>query len=228
MEEKEGLRGYFTRGEEEQGPQPLKARSQGQPEADRELMRRAQSGDQGAISALYTGYRRKVLNYVYRFTGNRASAEELTQETFLKVFQNLHRYRPTGSVAGWIYRIAGNLSLNALRSRRQAHEISLDEPLTLGDETSVDRQEAIATPGLSPAEEAVHSEQEDAVQRSLMKISPRYREVVILCDIEGYPYREVAEMLHVPINTVASRLARGRAQLAELLGYLKTEEGKSS
>lgn len=228
MEEKEECPGYLNRREKTEGPEPLKAGPEGEAQADRELMRRAQKGDQGALSALYTKYRRKVLNYAYRFTGNRASAEELTQETFLRVFQNLHRYRPTGSVAGWIYRIAGNLSLNTLRSRRKAHEVSLDEPLTLGDEGSVDRQEAIAHPGLAPDEEAVRSEREGAVQRSLMKISPRYREVVILCDIEGYPYREVAEMLHVPINTIASRLARGRAHLAELLGYLKKEEEKPS
>ena len=195
-------------------------------EADHALIRRAQKGDQQAMSLLYGRYRGKVLNYVYRFTGNRATAEELTQETFLRVVHNLPRYRPTGSVAGWIYRIAKNLSLNTLRDSKEDLEISLDEPLVLGDEESVNRAEAIANPGPRPDQEAVRSEQERAIQRSLLKISPRYREAVILCDVEGYPYREVAQILNCSINTVASRLARGRAQLARLLGYLK--EGESS
>lgn len=194
-----------------------------EPEPDQNLVKRAQGGDAQAMSVLYARYRRKVMNYLYRYTGNRSSAEELTQDTFLRVVQNVHRYRPTGSVAGWIYRIAGNVGLNSLRDKPKVHEISLDEPMEL-EGNSVNRSEVIPGPSLRPDEEAIQTERDSAVQRALLQIPPLYREVMILCDIEGYPYREVADMLHCPINTVASRLARGRAQLAQLLGYLRRNE----
>ena len=87
------------------------------PDSDHDLIRQAQAGNQSAMSALYVRYRRKVLNYLYRFTGNQDTAEELAQETFVRVVQNLHRYKPIGIVGGWIYRIAGNLALNALRDQ---------------------------------------------------------------------------------------------------------------
>ncbi|MBI3317593.1 MAG: sigma-70 family RNA polymerase sigma factor [Candidatus Omnitrophica bacterium] len=191
-------------------------------ESDHELIRRAQKGRAEAMSALYKRYQRKVYKYLYHFTGNRSTAEELTQETFVRVIEHLPGYRPTGSVGGWIYRIAGNLGLNALRDRPSVREISLDEPVELA-EGSVDRKDALAGWGPRPDEEAASRERKGLVRRSLLKVSPPYRSVLILCDIEGYPYQEAAEMLGLPINTVASRLSRGREQLAKLLGFLKKE-----
>ncbi len=191
-------------------------------ETDQALIAQAQRGSQEAMTALYIRYRRKVLNYLYRLTGNRSTAEELTQEAFVRVVQNIHRYRPTGSAAGWIYRIAGNLAMNMMRDHPTSRELSLDEPITLEEDT-VERSEAIAGGSLAPDEEAVRTERETAVQIMLMKLSPLHREVVILCDIQGCSYREAAELLKCPVNTIASRLARGRAELARALGYLKKE-----
>jgi len=191
-------------------------------DADQELVRQAQAGEPGAFAALYARYQRKVLNYLYRFMGNRALAEEMAQETFLRAFVNIGRYRPTGSVAGWLYRIARNLSLNALRDRPPFREISLDEPLE-SEEGSLNKAEVVPGPGPRPDEEAIKEEQERVIQEAIVQISPAYRETLILCDIEGYSYLEAAEILGCPINTVASRLARGRERLAELLGYLKKE-----
>jgi RNA polymerase sigma-70 factor (ECF subfamily) len=195
---------------------------EGNNDSDQELIAKAQRGNQEAMTTLYIRYRRKVLNYLYRFTGNRSTAEELMQETFVRVVQNIHRYKPTGSAAGWIYRIAGNLALNAMRDHPLGRELSLDEPLTL-EEDAVDRGEAIPGFGPKPGEEAVRTEREQAVQGGLLKLSPLHREVVILCDIQGFSYREAAQVLKCPVNTIASRLARGRAELAGLLGYLKKE-----
>lgn len=215
MEEKEDLSGY--------SPSEGDPRPEATPVDDQALMRLAQRGDQRAVTVLYTRYRRRILNYLYRFTGERASAEDLTQETFVRVVQHLSSYRPTGSLAGWIYRIAGNLALNSLRQKKRLKEFSLDEPLQL-EEDSVDRKETIASRGLQPDEEAVQSEKEVLIQAALLKVSARYREALILCDMEGYQYHEAAEMLKCSINTVASRLARGRVQLAELLGYLNNKK----
>ena len=215
MEEKDEFRVYsYVDGEKEvQVPRAI----------DQELVRKAQKGDRAALGVLYSRYRRKILNYLYRFTGNRATAEELTQETFLKVVRYIHRYRPTGSVAGWIYKIARNLAMNALRDRPKITEVPLDEPVPT-QEGEVSRAEVIPGNTPQPDEEVQRAETERRIQQSLLKISPVYREVVILCDIEGYPYKEASDILRCSINTIASRLARGRSQLGSLLGYLRKED----
>ncbi len=188
--------------------------------SDEDLLRQAQRGNQKAFAEFYERYWRKVLNTLYRFTGNRAAAEDLTQEAFLRVARNIRNYRPTGSAGGWIYQIARNLGLNAIRDSKAAREFSLDEPITL-EEDEVDRQEITPGRGPKPDEEALRREREEAIQRCLLKIAPHHREVLILCDIESCSYREAARMLHCTINTVASRLSRARAQMARFLGYLK-------
>lgn len=190
--------------------------------SDYQLVERAKLGSHQAVTELYTRYRLRVINHLYRFTGDRSLAEDLTQETFIRVVENLGRYKPTGSVAGWIYRIAGNLALNNIRRRKVAREVSLDEPVQFED-GSVERIDAIANQDPSPAERVNVKEMETQVQGALAKIFPRYREAVILCDIQGYAYKDAAELLDCSINTIASRVARGRAQLAKALGYLKRE-----
>lgn len=215
-EEKELHPGSLKRGE-------ILQRSQEEGGSDQALIAQAQNGDPRGMTALYGRYRVKMLNYLYRFTGDRARAEDLTQETFLRVVRYLPSYRPTGSVAGWIYRIAKNLALNELRRRKGHPELSLDEPVTYAEEEPMDRAEAMPGPQLCPDEESYRAEIGEAIQKALLQISPIYREVVILCDIQGHPYREAAEILRCSINTIASRLARGRARLADLLGYLKRE-----
>ena len=193
------------------------------PELDSDLIRRAQEGDAQALQALYQRYWRKILNYLYRFTGNRSMAEDLTQDTFFQVVKYLPTYRPIGSVGGWIYRIARNVALHAIRHQSVIKEVSLDEPLEL-EEGSVNRADVVASTGPQPDENVGKMEIAELVQRTLLKVTPSYREVLILCDIEGYSYQSAADLLNCPINTIASRLARGRAQLAELLGYLRKEK----
>ena len=236
MEEKRESARYSIRGRTEESRSPEAAAEKGggttrlgeaasQPEQlDQGLMFKAQQGDPSAVAELYDRYQRKMLNYLYRITGNQEVAEDMVQETFVRVVRHLHSYRPTGSVGGWIYRIARNLALNELRYRRTADQVSLDEPLPNEDGEGVDRAEVIPCPGPKPDEEANRNEVERTVQEALLKISPAYREALILCDIQGHSYKEACEILHCPIDTVASRLARGRGKLAELLGYWKKEK----
>lgn len=224
MEEKRAPQGYSSWG---QGPKEGVSGPDRILEAsDEELIRLGQQGDTRAVSVLYMRYRKKVLNYTYRLTGNRAAAEEVTQETFLRVVKHLARYRPTGSAAGWIFRIAKNLALNRLRWVKGAREVSLEEHLPGQGEAGggeLERGETVASSGPGPAEEAQVHEMERRVQEALLEVNPNFREVLILCDIQGYGYKEAAELLQCSINTVASRLARGRLKLARLLGFLKGE-----
>jgi len=219
MEEKHVPRGYSPRGEV---PPPPPEEAQ---QTDEQLIRLAQRGDPQAVSVLYQRHRRKLINYLYRLTGDRMLAEDLTQETFLRVVRHLPSYRPTGSAAGWIFRIAKNLALNSFRDRKKSRELSLDEPvLEQEDEENAVRREAmIADSAPGPDREADRKETERQIQEALLKVSPVFREALVLCDIQGMPYKEAAELLECSINTIASRLARGRVKMAELLGYLKKE-----
>ena len=199
-----------------QGREPIDA-----VEPDQKLVQMAQRGDAMAVSELYARYQRRVLNYLYRFTGSREAAEDLTQETFIRVVRNLGRYRPTGSVAGWIFRIAKNLALNGIRDRKGKEELLLDELKDNEEGDEMTPMEIVADTRPSPAQQAGRLVMEEAVQKALLELPPIFHEVVLLCDVQGCAYKEAAEILGCPIDTVASRLARGRAKLTELLGYLK-------
>lgn len=224
MEEKRLPRGYPSwRARTEPEPRGAEALLQA---GDEELIRLAQGGRPQAVSVLYMRYRRKVLNFTYRLTGNYAKAEEVTQETFLRVVKHLHSFRPTGSVAGWIFRIARNQALNSLRGHKGVREVSLEEPVGADDQEGregVERGETLSDWRSGPAEEAKRRETEQRVQEALLELKPVFREVVVLCDIQGIGYKEAAELLRCSINTVASRLARGRMKLARLLGHLREE-----
>ena len=214
MEEKRAFQGYSVR-EGVPPPAPMQ-------QPDEQLMRLAQRGDAEAVSALYTRYRRKLLNYLYRLTGDRATAEDLTQETFLRVVRHLPSYRPTGSVGGWIFRIAKNLALNSFRDRKAQKEVPLEEPETDSDEGEM-KESKIPHSGPGPDREAGSRETERQIQQALLQLPPVFREALILCDIQGHAYKEAAQMLECSINTIASRLARARSKMAELLGYLKKD-----
>lgn len=214
MEEKRAFQGYSTRGRVPP-PDPMQ-------QPDEELMRLAQRGDAEAVSALYSRYRIKLLNTLYRLTGDRATAEDLTQETFLRVVRYLPKYRPTGSVGGWIFRIAKNLALNSFRDRKAQREVPLEEPETDSDEGAM-KEIKIPHSGPGPDREAASRETERQIQQALLQLPPVFREALILCDIQGHAYKEAAEMLECSINTIASRLARARSKMAELLGYLKKD-----
>ncbi len=215
MEEKKTFQGYSLRGQPPAPPQMQ--------QPDEELIRLAQRGDPEAVSALYTRHRRKLLNYLYRLTGDRALADDLVQETFLRVVRHLPSYRPTGSVGGWIFRIAKNLALNSFRDRKSRREISLEEPVAGAEEEGATKEQMIPHEGPGPDKQAGSRETQRQIQQALLKLPPVFREALILCDIQGHAYKDAAEALECSINTVASRLARARSKMAELLGYLKKE-----
>jgi len=155
----------------------------------------------------------RVYRLAYRLTGNRHDAEDLTQETFVRVFRSLHTYSP-GTFEGWLHRITTNLFLDQAR-RRQRVRI---EPI--GDDTerwtSPDR--------LSTPERAFEAGNLDHdVQRALDDLPPEYRAAVVLCDIEGLSYEEIAVTLGIKLGTVRSRIHRARARLRVALEHRRAE-----
>lgn len=154
-------------------------------------------------------YADSVYRLAYRLSGNAEDAEDLTQETFIRVFRSLDRYRP-GTFEGWLHRITTNLFLDQVRHRSVVRMEALPEDT-----------ERVASNSAGPAalmdDKLLHPD----LQQALDALSPDYRVAVVLCDIEGLSYEEIADLLGVKIGTVRSRIHRGRAQLRAQLGNVR-------
>ncbi len=150
----------------------------------------------------------RVYRLAYRLTGNRHDAEDLTQEVFVRVFRSLSSYTP-GTFEGWLHRITTNLFLDQVRRRQRIRF----EPLV---DTAADR---LPSREPSPAQQVDDRLFDDDVQRALAALSPEFRAAVVLADIEGMSYEEVAATLGIKIGTVRSRLHRGRTQLRQVLAH---------
>ncbi len=151
----------------------------------------------------------RVYRLAYRLTGNRPDAEDLTQDVFIRVFRSLERYTP-GSFEGWLHRITTNLFLDGVRRKARIRFGPL------GDDAN-DRW-----PGREPTPERDYLERtlDSDIQAALDALAPPFRAAVVLCDIEGLTYEEIAVILDVPMGTVRSRIHRGRTQLRAALPHL--------
>jgi RNA polymerase sigma factor (sigma-70 family) len=150
----------------------------------------------------------RVYRLAYRLTGNTHDAEDLTQEVFVRVFRSLATYSP-GTFEGWLHRITTNLFLDMARRRQRIRFEGL------GEETAARIGGAEPTP--APVFDDRHFDGD--VQAALKALPPEYRAAVILCDIEGLSYEEIADTLGIKLGTVRSRIHRGRAQLREALEH---------
>ena len=175
-------------------------------------------GDAQAWELLVRSQQRRVYALCYRFTGSASEAEDLTQETFLKLYRNLHSFEPARASFGvWLTAMTRNLLVDHYRrSRMQRASESLDEPLP-GTEDGPTRLERLEDPRPGQERHVAGLELRAAVQAALTQVSPELREAVILRDLEDLDYREIAAILCIPQGTVKSRISRGRAELARLL-----------
>lgn len=150
----------------------------------------------------------RVFRLAYRLTGNRHDAEDLTQDVFVRVFRSLDGFVP-GNFEAWLHRITTNLFLDGARRRQR---IRFD---ALADDAGA----RLADPGAGPVERFDMTHLDGDVRNALMALRPEFRAAVVLCDIEGLPYEEVADVLGVKLGTVRSRIHRGRSQLRERLAH---------
>jgi RNA polymerase sigma-70 factor (ECF subfamily) len=159
----------------------------------------------------------RVYRLAFRLTGNTHDAEDLTQEVFVRVFRSLSSYTP-GTFEGWLHRITTNLFLDGARRRQRIRFEGL------GDEV------AQRIPGTQPSPAQAYDERhfDGDVQAALRSLPPDYRAAVVLCDIEGFSYEEIAATLGVKLGTVRSRIHRGRAQLRADLAHRQRPSGPSS
>ncbi|GAB3923665.1 RNA polymerase sigma factor SigE [Microlunatus endophyticus] len=150
----------------------------------------------------------RVYRLAYRLTGNPHDAEDLTQDVFVRVFRSLHKFQP-GTLEGWLHRITTNLFLDGARRRKKIRFDGLAEG-------SEERLEG----GMpAPAEQLADADLDHDVAAALAALAPEFRAAVVLCDIEGMSYDEIADVLGVKLGTVRSRIHRGRAQLRTALAH---------
>lgn len=182
-----------------------------------QIVHRCMDGDSGAWAEMVRTHQKRVYGLCYRFTGNAADAEDLTQDVFLKIYSNLGSFDAArGSLPVWITTMTRNLLVdNFRRTRNQRATSSLDEGWEQTEELKpADR---LVAKGPSPHESAAHLELAKMVQGALAKVSVELREAVILRDLQDLDYKEIAQVLAIPEGTVKSRISRGRAELARLL-----------
>ncbi|HEX8510159.1 MAG TPA: RNA polymerase sigma factor SigE [Propionibacteriaceae bacterium] len=150
----------------------------------------------------------RVYRLAYRLTGNAHDAEDLTQDVFVRVFRSLHRFQP-GTFEGWLHRITTNLFLDGARRKQKIRFDNLAD----------DSAERLPSTWPNPSEQLSAADLDHDVAAALGQLAPEFRAAVVLCDIEGLTYDEIATVLDIKIGTVRSRIHRGRAQLRKALAH---------
>jgi len=186
---------------------------------DEVLIARFQDGDVQAFDTLVRRYKDQLLNYVYRFVGNRNDAEDLVQETFLRVYKNKHYYKEIAKFSTWVYTIAGNLAKTELRRRKRRKIFSVSN--FVNEERDYD----IPDLAKNPESEVDGSLKDDIIQKAIEKLPSKFKEVILLRDVQGFAYEEISQILSIPLGTVKSRVNRGRLKLQEDLKFLFEPEG---
>jgi len=162
-------------------------------------------------------YSRRVYNLAYRFTGRHESAEDLTQEVFVRVYRSLEQYDPqAGDLANWLMRLARNLVIDDYRRRGRT-------PTDVGEDLT-DHEYRLESHLDSPDRGVERQERSGQVHVAISKLPPDLRECVILRDIEEMAYQEIVDILRIPVGTVKSRINRGRIELAKILRRMKVVE----
>jgi len=162
-------------------------------------------------------YKDPLMNFVFRFVGDRDACTDIVQDTMIKFYLNKDSYREFAKFSTWIYTIAGNLAKNELKRRRRRNIFSIDNN---DDEKSPQIEDKTF---FAPDRVADSEIKNEIIQKALLKVKPVYREVVILRDIQEFSYEEIAEITNLSIGTVKSRINRGRTQLQKLLKNIYKE-----
>jgi RNA polymerase sigma-70 factor, ECF subfamily len=188
---------------------------------DQEVVAWALDGHERAYRELLNRYQRPVFSLVYRMVRDRERAEDLAQETFVKVLNALDTYRPQYKFSSWIFKIANNAAIDHLR-KKEIETLSLDGA---PDAVTAERQEGttlqLPASGESPLDELEARELGGQIEAAIAQLRPEYRACIMLRHIEGRAYEEIAEILDLPLGTVKTYIHRARSELRALLDPLK-------
>jgi len=189
------------------------------------LVAELRAGSESAFAELIAQYHQPLYSLIARSVQDPADASDITQEVFIKVFRNIRSFHGDASLRTWMYRIALHEASNQRRwwSRHKRQEVAMDAPCCARRESDSDSEaqsfgDTMADGGCSPFDFAAQKEVRERVEAALRKVPEAFRTVVVLREIEGFAYEEIADILQVNLGTVKSRLTRGRAALRSLLG----------
>jgi RNA polymerase sigma-70 factor (ECF subfamily) len=183
-----------------------------------ELVRRCRKGDGAAWEEIVQTYSRRIYNLAYRFTSRADSAEDLTQDVFIRVYRSLDQYNPKqGDLQNWLMRLARNLIIDDYRKRQRAPQDESADDLE-------DHKYHLRAAGGTAQREMERRELGAQVQAGIDKLSADLRTCVILRDIEELSYQEIVDLLKIPEGTVKSRINRGRIELAKILRRMRVVE----
>jgi RNA polymerase sigma-70 factor (ECF subfamily) len=194
---------------------------------EQDLVRELKRGSEQAFSLLIAQYSHPIYSLIARNLRDPADAADVTQEVFVKVFRSISSFHGDATLRTWIYRIALHEASNQRRwwSRHKRQELTIDAPIENEEGESTSLAESLAAGDASPFEHAARAQTRRRVEDALRHLPEVYREVVVLREIEGFGYEEIAEILNVNLGTVKSRLTRGRAALRE---HLKRHEAEAA
>lgn len=181
---------------------------------EKKLVERSQNGDINAFEELVCLNERKIYTIAYRMLGNTEDASDICQEAFLRAFASINKFRGEASFSTWVTRIVTNLCRDELRKRQRTKLESLDERIIIGD-SEIDKQLPDLKPG--PEESYESREFQERIQNIINTLTPEFRMALVLRDIYGYSYDEIAGQLECSLGTVKSRINRARKHLKDRL-----------
>ncbi|MCC7495127.1 MAG: sigma-70 family RNA polymerase sigma factor [Fimbriimonadaceae bacterium] len=189
------------------------------------LIDRCRRGDREAFNELIERYQAKVYNLAYRLLGDADEAWDVSQEAFLRIWRGIQKFHGGSALTTWVYRIVHNLCLDEMKKKRRRPQIV--EASETEDGTTEALLDRLPDHSEAPEGQYLSAEKAAAVRRAIARLKPHHRDVLVLYDLEGFSYNEIAEVLRTNVGTIKSRLNRARLQLAreledegELLGDL--------
>jgi len=181
------------------------------PQAEELTIKRAQKGSQAALEELIFAYEKKVYNISFRYMGNEADAFDMAQETLIKIYQRIGKFKGQSSFSSWVYRITVNTCLDGLRKRKKnviSFESAAENGMAFVDERAA-----------TPEARALSIEKAEDIQKAIDTLNDDHKSVIILRDVNGLSYEEISQALSISVGTVKSRINRGRQKLRQLLVY---------
>ena len=188
---------------------------------DADVVRLAQRGREHAFREIVRRYERPVFSMIFRMVRDSATAEDLSQDTFVKVLNHIDKYRPEFKLSSWLFKIANNVAIDHLR-RRQLDTVSIDGSPHASSAQDIEATSFDVASGGESALEAMESKElGTAIERAIAGLRPEYRSCILLRHVEGRSYEEIAATLDLPLGTVKTYIHRARHQLREALDHLR-------